>query len=120
MSDEFQKVAREEISEHIENLKKIVNSSKNDSDVSKKILDLTQLLHEIEGLAPMMNQNKVGKIAQRLHLLLNAFVEKNMFDGAYEMVNSSIFVMYDIFSGKNNADTNIEIKIDKALLDILQ
>jgi len=120
MSDEFQKVAQKELDEHIENLKKIVNSSKNDSDISEKILGLTQLLHSIKGLAPMMNQDKVGKISQRLHKLLNACIEKNMFEGVYEIVKSSVYVMQDIFSNKNSTDTNIENKIDKALSDILQ
>jgi hypothetical protein len=56
MSDEFIKVSTLEINEEIASIKKILESCKTDSDVSKNSHDIEGHFHKIKGLAPMMGK----------------------------------------------------------------
>ena len=60
MSDEFIKVSTQEINEEIASIKKILESCKTDSDISKNSQDIEGHIHKIKGLASMMGKPGIG------------------------------------------------------------
>ncbi|GFN39104.1 MAG: hypothetical protein YK1309IOTA_110001, partial [Marine Group I thaumarchaeote] len=63
MSDEFTQIATKEINEELTGIEVILNSCKNDEDITNNSTDIAKHFHKIKGLAPMMGQEGVGEIA---------------------------------------------------------
>ena len=70
MSDEFTQVATKEIIEALSGIEGILNSCKNDEDVTNNGTDIEKFLHKIKGLAPMMGQEGIGEIASLIDILI--------------------------------------------------
>ena len=103
MSDEFIKVATQEIKDEIASIKKILQESINDSSIFDKSSIIEKHIHKIKGLAPMMGKEKIGEIATLIDVLLNDILEGKRIDGIHSVLNESIFFMEH--SIENN-DTN--------------
>ena len=89
MSDEFIKVATEEIKEEIAKIEKILDSCKNDFDVKNNSVTIEKHLHKIKGLAPMMGKSQIGEIALLNDVLLNQIIDGKNISGMYTILNES-------------------------------
>jgi len=70
MSEEFLRMARQEIQSEIDGLNEIFLTCTNDEQLYKKSIEIEKHMHKIKGLAPMMEQEKIGEIAKISDLVL--------------------------------------------------
>jgi chemotaxis protein histidine kinase CheA len=101
MSDNFDKIARQEIQEELDNLKQILFQCNNDNDISNCDNKIEKHLHKIKGLAPMMDQNDVGEIAKLNDIILRHIIENGMLSGTYQIISESLHMMQEIFNDTN-------------------
>lgn len=90
MSDEFLKVATQEINEELAGISAILGSCKDDSDVSENSQKIEAHIHKIKGLAPMMGKENVGELAKNLDAILKKIVAGEMVNDFFEPLSSSI------------------------------
>lgn len=110
MSDNFHKIARQEIQEELDNLKQILSQCNNDNDVFNNGDKIERHLHKIKGLAPMMDQNNVGEIAKLNDIILRYVIENGMLNGTYQIISESLQMMREIFNDTNKKSID-EFKI---------
>lgn len=104
MSDEFIKVATQEIKDEIASIKKILETCKNDSDISKNSESIEKHIHKIKGLAPMMGKKGLGEIAALNDKLLNHIIEGQNIPGIYStLCESNVFMDKSIHDSDNNS-----------------
>jgi len=89
MSDEFIKLATEEINEELASLSKIFDSCSKDSDISDNGNSIGGHIHKIKGLAPMMGKKQVGEIASLNDALIKRIIAGNQINGIYEILSES-------------------------------
>lgn len=106
MSDEFLRVARQEVQSEIDNLKKILLSCTNDEQLYEESKNIEKHMHKIKGLAPMMEQEKVGEIAKISDMISKHVSSHGILDGSYDIISDAIKKMSSLFDGQ------IDIKID--------
>ena len=104
MSDEFLSIARQEIQADLDSLERILAVCHSDSQIYERSKDIESHLHKIKGLAPMMNQNKVGEIAQVSDLVLKYMISNGVLDGSCKIILESIQKMNQTFSGHDDSD----------------
>ena len=90
MSDEFIRVATQEINEELSGISTILGSCLNDFDVSKNSQQIEAHMHKIKGLAPMMGKENVGELAKTLDAILKKIMAGNNIDGFFNPLLSSI------------------------------
>jgi chemotaxis protein histidine kinase CheA len=110
MSDNFYKIARQEIQEELDGLKQTLSQCKNDIDISNSGNKIEKHLHKIKGLAPMMGQNDVGEIAKLNDTILKHIIENGMLNETYQVISESVHMMQEIFNGTNKKNID-EFKI---------
>ena len=110
MSDNFHKIARQEIQEELDGLKRILLQCNNDTDISNNGNKIEKHFHKIKGLAPMMEQNSVGEIAKLNDIILRHIIENGMLSGTHQIINESINMMQEIFNDTNKKNID-EFKI---------
>ena len=101
MSDNFHKIARQEIQEELDSLKQILLQCDNDNDISNNGNKIEKHLHKIKGLAPMMDQNNVGEIAKLNDIILRHIIENGMLSETYQIISESVYMMQEIFNDAN-------------------
>jgi chemotaxis protein histidine kinase CheA len=106
MSDNFHKIARQEIQEELNNLKQILLQCNNDSDIFKNGNKIEKHLHKIKGLAPMMEQKNVGEIAKLNDTILIHIIENGMLSGTYQIISESLHMMQEIFNNTNKKNVD--------------
>ena len=105
MSDEFQKVARQEIQSELDGLNEAFLECIDDKQFFKKTKDIEKYMHKIKGLAPMMGQEKIGEIARISDVILKHVINHGALKGSQEIIFEAVQRMSLLFNG----DTNIEI-----------
>ena len=100
MSDEFIQVATKEINEELDEIKKIVDTCSNDSDVSKNCKEIEKHTHKIKGLAPMMEKPNVGTISLLNDKLLKQMIEGKSIDGILGIISESNNIMKQDMNGE--------------------
>ena len=119
MSDEFLKVATKEINDEIASINKILESCKNDSDISINSKSIEGHIHKIKGLAPMMGKTGIGIIATLNDSLLCHIIEGKTIEGIFSILTESTIFMNNSMSGtEQNVDElkqKIETKYSKYL-----
>ena len=112
MSDNFHRIAKQEIQEELNSLKQILLQCNNDNDISSNGNKIEKHFHKIKGLAPMMDQNNVGEIAKLSDVILKHIIENGILIGAHKIINESVHLMQEIFNdiNKKNID-EFKIKI---------
>ncbi len=113
MSDEFLRIARQEIQTEIDNLKDIFRICANDEQLYEKSIDIEKHMHKIKGLAPMMGQEKVGEIARISDIILKHITSQGTLKGSHDMILSTVQKMSDIFSGQAGVEIDDFKKIVK-------
>jgi len=111
MSDEFTQVATKEINEALAGIEGILNSCKNDEDVTNNSTDIEKYLHKIKGLAPMMGQNGVGEIAGLHDTLVKKIIGGQIVEGIFEISNESNQLMKNLMNGSATNITELKEKL---------
>lgn len=75
MSDDFLKLATQEIHQDISAISVIMNSCKTDNDVIKKASNIEKHVHKIKGLAPMMGKEDLGYLASQIDFVLKKIID---------------------------------------------
>jgi chemotaxis protein histidine kinase CheA len=120
MSDNFYKIARQEIQEELDSLQRILTQCYNDNDISSNGNEIEKHLHKIKGLAPMMGQNNVGDIAKINDSILKHIIENGTQSGIYQVMIESLQIMKTIFNDTNKNDVEeFKNKILKTFSHIL-
>lgn len=104
MSDEFLKVARQEIQSEIDSLKEAFLTCTNDEQFYKKLSEIEKHMHKIKGLAPMMGQEKIGEIARISDIILKHIINHGMLKGSHSIISEAVHRMDRLF----NEDTHVE------------
>jgi chemotaxis protein histidine kinase CheA len=115
MSDEFLKIARQEIQSEIDSLKEVLIACVNDEQFYKKSGEIQKYTHKIKGLAPMMGQDKVGEIARISDIIVKHVTNHGVLKGSHEIISEAVQRMNHLFNGDAN------IKIDdfrKKVIDV--
>ncbi len=102
MSDEFLSVARQEIQSEINNLSEIFLSCTNDEQLYENSGNIEKHLHKIKGLAPMMNQEKIGEIAKISDMIIKYIVIHGVLKGSHDTISDAIKRMSGLFNGQSN------------------
>lgn len=95
MKDDFDGTAKKEIDESLSAMEKIDSESKEFLS-SNELEQISKYLHEIKGLAPMIDQANVNSIATLLHKVIEIQKEKQEVVEA-KIVHESILAMRSIF-----------------------
>jgi chemotaxis protein histidine kinase CheA len=104
MSDEFLKVARQEIRSELDELERIVLHCNNDETLFKNSQSIKTHLHKIKGLAPMMGQEKIGELAKMSDSILRYIASEGPLPGSYLVIVKTVEGMKNIFGGLNIYD----------------
>jgi chemotaxis protein histidine kinase CheA len=120
MSDNFLKIARQEIQAELDSLQQILIQCNDDKDISNNGNKIEKHLHKIKGLAPMMDQNDVGEIAKINDSIIRHIIENGTQGGTYQVMSESLQIMQEIFNDTNKKDTEeFKNKIRKNFSHIL-
>ena len=119
MSEEFLRVARQEVDEDIAEIGILLNECHSDEDVLKKTSDIEKHIHKIKGLAPMMGQDKIGDVATRLDKILKVMLAGKAVSGIYQTLVESHSFMKDALDGKSENYEVLVSEIQKNHKDLL-
>jgi len=104
MSDDFRKVARQEIKDELDRMERIISNCKNDEHIFMNSEQIDLHLHKIKGLAPIMGQDKVGEIATTCDTVLKHIINKGILKGSCVIIVGAIKKMTNLFNGHNIND----------------
>ncbi|HKU33891.1 MAG TPA: hypothetical protein VJR22_08620 [Candidatus Nitrosotalea sp.] len=104
MSDEFLRVAKQEIQSEISSLEQIISRCNNDEHLFENSQIIEECLHKIKGLAPMIGQEKIGEIAKISDSILKYIISEGVLSGSYSFMSKTIGDMKRIFHGLNVYD----------------
>lgn len=89
MSDEFIKVATQEINEELSSIEQILQSCLDDSKIFQNSANLQKHTHKIKGLAPMMGKDTMGNLAAILDDILKQVISGKTPSGIFEILITS-------------------------------
>lgn len=99
MSEEFLRIAKEEVSQDIAEIGNLLNHCSNDADITKHASDIEKHIHKIKGLAPMMGQEQIGNIATLLDKLLKVILSGKTIPGTHHTLTQSYGFMKSAIDG---------------------
>lgn len=100
MSEEFFRVATQEIKEDLADISKLLYKCKTDSDISAIAGDLEKKMHKIKGLAPMMGKKEVGDLASLSSHFLQQIISGINIDKILITLKEFNSHMIDVMDGK--------------------
>ncbi|MGI0046453.1 MAG: hypothetical protein ACREBB_04605 [Nitrosotalea sp.] len=106
MSDEFLKVARQEIQSELDELERVVLHCNNDELIFKNSQSIESHFHKIVGLAPMIGQEKMGEMAKIIDNILKHIISKGPLSDSYPIISRTIEDMKKVFHGLNVYDVS--------------
>ena len=104
MSNKFIKAARQEMQADFDGLEQVLSSCKNDEHVFKNSQRIEGHFHKIRGLAPMMGQDKIGKIAKTIDIVLKYIMGNGRQDGSYLIIVEAKNKMIHLLNNQNSDD----------------
>lgn len=119
MSDEFIRIATQEIKDEISEINKILESCTNDSDITKNAEFIEKHVHKIKGLAPMMGQKGIGEIASLNDELLKYIIDGNLLEDFLDIVSESTTFMKNAMEGSDTNANALKQKIEAKYSKIL-
>ena len=102
MSEEFLRLARHEIQSEIDSLNEIFLTCTNDEQLYEKSTEIEKHMHKIKGLAPMMEQEKMGEIAKISDLVLKHVSDHGTLNGSHKITSDAVKIMSGLFTGQAN------------------
>ncbi len=106
MSDEFLRMARQEIQSEIDNLNKIFLSCTNDEQFYERSGEIVKHMHKIKGLAPMMGQEKIGEIAKISDMITKYVSSHGVLKGSHSTILDAVKRMSSLCNGQTNIQTD--------------
>ena len=101
MSDEFLRLAAQEVNEEIFGLEEILSKCSDDASVSLKADNFEKHTHKIKGLAPMMGKESLGNLAANLDSILKKIIDGSKVDGIHAVLVQSVSSMKSSMSEPN-------------------
>lgn len=99
MSEEFLRVAKEEVSQDIAEIGNLLNHCSNDADITKHASDIEKHVHKIKGLTPMMGQDQIGNIASLVDKILKVVLSGKTIPGIHHTLTQSHGFMKSAIDG---------------------
>ncbi|HJU13622.1 MAG TPA: hypothetical protein VJ792_04125 [Candidatus Nitrosotalea sp.] len=99
MSDEFLRIARQEIGAELKKMEDIMARSKDDRQIFENSTAIKSCLHKIKGLAPMAGEEEIGEIARTGDAILRHIIETGKQVGSLKIMERAIDDMKNIFHG---------------------
>ena len=114
MSEEFKRIARQEVNEDIAEIGNLLQNCNSDESMHIKASDIEKHVHKIKGLAPMMGQEEIGQIAALLDKLLKVALSGKSVPGMIQTIKNSHLFMKNTMDGTvQNYDSLVsQIKSD--------
>ncbi|HWP78289.1 MAG: hypothetical protein AB1299_02485 [Thermoproteota archaeon] len=113
MSEEFLRVAKQEVTDDILAIGNLLNVCSDDNSIHRQASEIEKHIHKIKGLAPMMNQERIGRIAEMLDKLLKAVISGKTVPGLYQTVKKSCEFMRTEINGVQTDFEQIKAYIEK-------
>src|SRR5574337_1816111 len=104
MSDEFLKIAIQEIQTELDKLETIISHCNDDEQIFRNCQTIKDHLHKIRGLAPMIGQEKIGEIAKTSDNVLKYILNNGVLAGSCSVLVKSTDDMKKIFQGSVDYD----------------
>jgi len=111
LSEEFIRIATQEIKDELAAINKILDSCNSDSDIFSNSNLIEKHIHKIRGLAPMMGQKGIGEIALLDDDILKHILEGNKVEDVYNIIIESILFMNKTINGSQLNHTQLMQKI---------
>lgn len=102
MSEEFLRVARQEIQSEMNSLNEIFRTCTNDEQLYEKSIEVEKHIHKIKGLAPMMAQEEMGEIAKISDLVLKHVSSHGVLKGSHKITSDAVKIMSSLFIKQAN------------------
>lgn len=90
MSEEFFRVARQEIQDELKALELAIASCGNDACIFENSREIKGHFHKIKGLAPMIGETGVGEIAGIADVVLGHVVRNGSLSGSFAVIARAI------------------------------
>lgn len=100
MSEDFFHAARQEIEIELHGLKKILECCRTDEDLFRKSKNIEYHFHKIRGLAPMMGQERVGKLAKMAETIIRHVISNGSIKDSYKFILEVNETLNTMFHGK--------------------
>lgn len=104
MSNEFLRIAKQEIQTELDKLQEISIYCNNDEQIFQNSKDIEGHLHKIKGLAPMIGQDIVGEIAKIADVVMKHIIENGSLIGSCKFTLATIENMKNLFNKQQNFD----------------
>ena len=117
VSEEFMKVATEEINDEITNLENILHFCTTNDDVYQNSNELQKHTHKIRGLAPMMGKEELGILSSMLDGILKEMINGKKNGGIFNILTESLHYMKNSMNETNYDLSEINNKIKQLLPD---
>lgn len=98
MSDEFFRVARQEIQSEIDSLQDIFLVCVNDQQLYERSRDIEKHMHKIKGLAPMMGQKGIGEIARICDIIVKHVTSQGVLKGSHKIISNAVQRIHHLFN----------------------
>ncbi len=115
MSDEFIEIATKEINEELSGLAQLLSSCQNDTDVFSGASKFQKHTHKIKGLAPMMGNEELGSLSDRVASIFKKLIDGVTIDGIFNDMTDSISLMKKSMSEPECDLTEIKNRVSQIL-----
>ncbi len=120
MSDEFLKTARREIEDELSKIETIFDKCLTDKHIQENAAIIQRHFHKIKGLAPMIDENNIGKLASIADTILKHISNKVTFPNSYAILVDVFQKMRTLFDhGNESLNINDFVKkIEKKISEV--
>ncbi len=120
MSDEFLKTARREIEDELAKIETIFDKCLTDKHIQENAANIQQHFHKIKGLAPMIGEDNIGKLAGISDTILKHTSKKETFPNSYTILVDVFQKMRTLFDqGNESLNINYFVKnIEKKISEV--
>ena len=113
MSDEFLRVAKEEVSDDIAKISNLLKNCSGDPDISKNATEIETHTHKLKGLAPMMGQSEIGDVAATLDTLLKLVISGKSIPEIFQAIKKSNQFMLDAINDNKSDYASLKNDLNK-------
>lgn len=118
MSDEFLKIATDEINEEISQIIAISDKCHNGIELCKNAGEIQKSTHKIKGLAPMMGKEQLGSLAALLDSVFKKIQNITITDEMFSSLKSAVGEMKNSMTHTDYDLNEIKQKISKLSLSL--
>ena len=105
MSDEFLKIATDEINEEISQIMTIVDACHNGIELCQNAGEIQKSTHKIKGLAPMMGKEELGSLSALLDSIFKKIQSVSITD---EMFSSLVSAVNEMKNSMTQTDYDLD------------